>query len=399
MNTILEHDYEAAPGLPQDLPRDERVLWQGGADARSLALGTFHVRKLAVYFAVLLGLRLALQLLDGVALATALPGVALLAALAAVALGLLSFYASLLARSTMFTFTNRRLVIRSGVAVPLTVNIPFSRIDAVSVRERGDGSGEIALVPERGSRVSYVLLWPMVKPWRFVRVQPVLRGVPEVATVAAVLAEAINAEGGQDLAVAARKTPEPEHQAESGSGRHGAAGWRDWLAYPRMPLTAATSLAVVALASVALLRAGGGGPEPVPVSSIEPVAAEITLGFADRDDGSVIVTDAADGSIIDVLEPGTNGFVRGMLRSLARARRAVDAGSEAPFLLQRMQSGRLVFSDTVTGQEIDLRAFGPSSVEAFGRFLADETRQSAGAAPTETTTDSSAELAAVASTQ
>ena len=398
MNTVLEHDYEVAPGLPQDLPRDERLLWQGGSDARSLALGTFHARKLAVYFAVVLGLRLGLQLLDGVALATALPAVAVLATLAAIALGLLSGYASMLARSTLFTITSRRIVIRSGVAVPLTVNIPFSRIDAVNVRERGDGSGEIALVPERGSRVSYVLLWPMVKPWRFVRVQPVLRGLPEVAAVAAVLADAINADARQDATVAAGDAREPQNRPQ-GDADQPAAGWRDWLAYPRLPLATATSLAVIALASVALLRVTGGGPETAPVSSTEPVAAEIALGFADRDDGSVIVTDAADGSVIDVLEPGTNGFVRGMLRSLARARRAVDAGSEAPFLLQRMRSGRLVFSDTVTGQEIDLRAFGPSSVEAFGRFLGNETRQSAGAAPTENTTDSSAELAAVASTQ
>jgi putative photosynthetic complex assembly protein len=394
VNTVLEHDYEVAPGLPQDLPRDERVLWRGASDARSLALGTFHVRKLAVYFAALLGLRLGLQLVDGAALATALPAAAALAALAAVALGLLSLYASMLARSTIFTITNRRIVIRCGVAVPLTVNIPFSRIDAVNVRERHDGSGEIALVPEHGSRVSYVLLWPMVKPWRLIRVQPVLRGLPEVAAIAAVLADAIAADAGQT--VTAR---EPRRRVETPTNRPDRTGWRDWLAYPRLPLAAATSLAVVALASVALLRVTGAGPEPVAVSAVESVAMEIALEFHDRDDGSVVVMDAADGAVIDVLEPGTNGFVRGMLRSLARARRAVDAGPEAPFYLQRMQSGRLLLSDAVTGQEIDLRAFGPSSVEAFERFLPTAAQHAAGAAKSDRTTNSSAGLAAVASKQ
>ena len=396
MNQVLEHDYEVAPGLPQDLPRGERVLWRGSSDARSLALGTFHVRKLAVYFAALLGLRLVLQLNDGVPFAAALYGVAMLAVLAAVALGLLSLYATLAARSTMFTITNRRIVLRCGVAVPLTANLPFSRIEAVSVRERGDGSGEIALVPERGSRVSYVLLWPMVKPWRLVRVQPVLRGVPAVASVAAILADAINADAATTANVSARDDADRE---QPGAGRPGATGWRDWLAYPRMPLAAATSLALIALASVALLRVSGGGPEPVPVSSTETIAAEIALEFEDRDDGSVVVIDAAGDTVIDVLEPGTNGFVRGMLRSLARARRAVGAGPEAPFYLQRMESGRLLLSDTMTGQEIDLRAFGPSSVEAFGRFLEIDIPRAAGSAEPVSTTDSSAELAAVASTQ
>ncbi len=398
MNTILEHDYEVAPGLPQALPRDEHIVWQGSSDARSLALGTFHVRKLAVYFAALLGLRLGLQLLDGASVATALSGVAVLAMLAAIVLGLMSVYASLLARSTVFTITNRRIVIRCGVAVPLTVNLPFSRIDAVDVRERGDRSGEIALVPERGSRVSYVLLWPMVKPWRFVRVQPVLRGLCDVASVAAILADAIGADAKETATAetSARETRRPAETAEKPSE---SAGWRDWLEYPRMPLAAATSLALVALISVALLRVSGAGPEPVSVGSAEPVAAEIALAFEDRDDGSVVVVDVADGSVIDVLEPGTNGFVRGMLRSLVRARRAVDAGAEAPFYLRRMASGRLMLSDAVTGQEIDLRAFGPSSVEAFGRFLELEGRQAGGTAEPDSTTESSAELAAVASTQ
>lgn len=396
---MLEHEYEVAPGLPQDLPRNEHVLWRGASDARSLALGTFHVRKLAVYFAALLGLRLALQLLDGADFASALSGIALLAVLAAVALGLLSLYASLLARSTMFTITNRRVVMRCGVAVPLTVNIPFSRINAVNVRQRSDGSGEIALMPERGSRVSYVLLWPMVKPGRLVRVQPVLRGVPEVSAVAAVLADAITADAQTGADVSARDTAEPGRRTATATDRPGAAGWRDWLAYPRLPLAAATSLAVITLASVGLLRVSGAGPEPVTASSVEPVAVEIALEFADRDDGSVVVMDAADGSVIDVLESGTNGFVRGMLRSLARARRAVDAGPEAPFYLRRMQSGRLLLTDAATKQEIDLRAFGPSSVEAFGRFLTLDAQQAAGTAEPASTTESSAELASVALTQ
>ncbi len=392
---MLEHDYEPAPGLPESLPRDEQLLWQGGSDARSLALGTFHVRKLAVYFAALLGLRLVLQLLDGVAFAAALSGVALLALLAAVALGLLSMYASLVARSTMFTITNRRIVIRCGVAVPMTVNLPFSRIDAVDVRERRDGSGEIAVLPERLSRVSFVLLWPMVKPWRWFRVQPVLRGIPDVASVATVIADAIAADTQHAMATA-RDESQNDRGPANASDTAGSRKWRDFLKYPTLPLAAASSMVIIAVVAVAIIRISGVGPAASFDPESEPVVAAIELRFEDREDGSVVVINAADGRVIDYLEPGTNGFLRSTLRSFVRARRAIDAGPEVPFSVQQTDAGRLLLSDAATGRSIDLWAFGPTNAEAFGRFLALREQQPDSAALPHSTTDSSADLAAVA---
>ena len=50
------------------------MLWQGRAEFSSLARSTFHVRKLAIYFALLLGLRLTFKLGDGAGLASGLSG-------------------------------------------------------------------------------------------------------------------------------------------------------------------------------------------------------------------------------------------------------------------------------------------------------------------------------------
>ena len=44
--------------LPGALPPDERVLWCGGPGGAQLARYALHVRKFAVYFALLLGWRL-----------------------------------------------------------------------------------------------------------------------------------------------------------------------------------------------------------------------------------------------------------------------------------------------------------------------------------------------------
>jgi putative photosynthetic complex assembly protein len=110
----------------------------------------------------------------------------------------------------------------------------------------------------------------------------------------------------------------------------------------------------------------------------------------------VAVIDAADGRVIDLLQPGTNGFIRGTLRSFTRARRAIDAGREVPFSLQRTETGRLLLSDVVTGQSIDLRAFGTTNAEAFGRFLYNE-EETASAVESLNDRDGGTDMAAVAS--
>jgi hypothetical protein len=57
MKATHEHEWEAAPGLPSDLPPGERVVWQGAPDWKRLAIHAFHVRKVALYFALMLAVQ------------------------------------------------------------------------------------------------------------------------------------------------------------------------------------------------------------------------------------------------------------------------------------------------------------------------------------------------------
>ena len=104
----------------------------------------------------------------------------------------------------------------------------------------------------------------------------------------------------------------------------------------------------------------------------EAIEASIELYFEDSDDGSVVVREAGGGTVIDVLDPGTNGFVRATLRTLVRARAAVDASDETPFVVGQGSSGRVFLIDPVSERRIDLRAFGPTNAEAFARYLGDD---------------------------
>ena len=44
-----EHEFEAAYGLPEPLPKGESILWQGAPDLADLAVRVFHLKKIAVY--------------------------------------------------------------------------------------------------------------------------------------------------------------------------------------------------------------------------------------------------------------------------------------------------------------------------------------------------------------
>ena len=73
-----------------------------------------------------------------------------------------------------------------------------------------------------------------------------------------------------------------------------------------------------------------------------------------------------------MVAPGTNGFLRGVLRGLAQERLRQDAGAATPFVLTRWSDGRLSLTDPVTGRSVYLEAFGPSNVALFAALLAAE---------------------------
>jgi len=185
---VSDHDGEPIPGLPAALPEGETILWQGAPDWRSLARRAFHVRLLAGYFALLIGWRIAIAVGDAT-----LPTIDALAGpviLALVAMGLVCILAFLTARSTVYTITSRRLVVRSGIALPMTVNYPFTVLTAVALNEFPDGHGDLSIDLLRSERIGFLLNWPHVRPWHINHPQPTLRSIPASRVVGELLADA-----------------------------------------------------------------------------------------------------------------------------------------------------------------------------------------------------------------
>ncbi|WP_349359963.1 photosynthetic complex putative assembly protein PuhB [Stappia sp.] len=183
-----EHEFEPVPGLPETLPEGEFILWQGRPEHRRIAQRILKNRWIAGYFLVIVVWALVAGYYDDRPLGYILFSAGALTVLAAIVLALVEGFAWAVAKTTLYTITNARVAMRIGAALSVTFNLPFSEIEAASVDRRADGSGNIALRLRPDIRLSWLVLWPHARAWRFSRPEPTLICLPNVTEVATLLA-------------------------------------------------------------------------------------------------------------------------------------------------------------------------------------------------------------------
>jgi putative photosynthetic complex assembly protein len=93
------------------------------------------------------------------------------------------------------------------------------------------------------------------------------------------------------------------------------------------------------------------------------------LIFSDRADGAVVVTDLSGATVGVIMPNSEQGFVRGLMRGLARERRLREAPKSAPFRLELWSDNGLTLTDLATGRQIELGSFGPTNRAAFAVML------------------------------
>ncbi len=138
---------------------------------------------------------------------------------------------------------------------------------------------------------------------------------------------------------------------------------------PRPVIIGGLSLMVAAVLLCAGARATGVGvtaaPAPVPVASRD-------LSFADGDDGVLTVMEAGSGRVVSRFPAGEAGFVRATVRGLVRNRTRHGEPGVGDFRISADRDGGVWLQDLGTRQNVDLRAFGPTQVQAFAQFLGGE---------------------------
>jgi hypothetical protein len=194
-------------GLPGRLPAGEAVLWQGAPDWRSLARHAFRIKWIAAYFGLLVAVRFGAAVATGHGFMFALSSAGSGLIFSSVATGMFLALAWLIARTTTYTITSKRVVITYGMALPKSLNLPFVAIEGAQLGDHEDGTGDILIQVPAAKKLAFLLLWPHVQSGKKGRVSPVLRCIARPAEVAALLRQAAQpvapVPAAQELAVAA----------------------------------------------------------------------------------------------------------------------------------------------------------------------------------------------------
>lgn len=187
-------DFQIEPilGLPERPPQGEQILWQGKPDWWALTQESLSFWWVAGYFAILTLWRF-FSVIDMMPLGQALGASMPFVILGAIVCALLAVFAYIQARLTVYTVTTARVAMRIGAALTVTFNIPYRQVANASLDLRRGGTGTIALETLGDTRLSYLVCWPHVRPWRMRQPQPALRCIPDAERVAGLIAEAANA--------------------------------------------------------------------------------------------------------------------------------------------------------------------------------------------------------------
>jgi hypothetical protein len=184
-------DFQVEPirGLPEMPPEGEHILWQGAPSWKALARDALNLHWVAGYFVALAAWR-GIVLADRGGWALGLKATIPYLLMGLVACLLLMGLAYIFAKTTVYTITNRRVAMRIGAALTVTLNVPFTLLGSADLTRRKDGTGSIMLDLMDDTRLSYLICWPHVRPWKMSKTQPALRSLPNVDAVAKILSEA-----------------------------------------------------------------------------------------------------------------------------------------------------------------------------------------------------------------
>ncbi len=142
---------------------------------------------------------------------------------------------------------------------------------------------------------------------------------------------------------------------------------------PRGVLIAVALLLSLTMALAGAVRLGflsqSGDPTASRAAQQISPDQERMLRFTDRADGAVVVTDAATGAEVKIIEFGQGGFVRATMRRMAKARAAAGIGAEPPFKLTLWENGALSLTDPQTGREAEIHGFGTDHTQSFTDML------------------------------
>ncbi|MEM6381887.1 MAG: photosynthetic complex putative assembly protein PuhB [Pseudomonadota bacterium] len=380
MNYIYnDDDFATEPkrGLPALLPRGEFILWQGGPNWRMFARQAYRTHLIGT--AVLAGALTqgAAALASGQSIGLAAGQSAVIVAFGLVGLAILYGIAKLVEKTTVYTITNRRIVLRVGVAIQKTFSIPFAQIDGAQVNMHGRGGfGSICVQFKPGVSIAYLILWPHARPWRLGRTEPMLRAIPQAEKTAMLLGEALRAFVEQEEANTVRSATALSANSKGALGSEMGPDAQNKRLPPlapskpyvgRRPAMLAFGVAIAALLFVGIHSLLGD-----PVRSIESIQPSFqqSIVFTENTDQTIAIIDPVSGQTLTTMPAQGEGLLRAAIRGLGRSRTAIGAELAEPYELRRLPNDGMYLFDPQTGRDIRLDSFGPTQTGALADLLA-----------------------------
>ena len=177
------HEFEPTFGFPESLPASEKVLWQVSPCAWLIARRIFFLPHLFFYFLMFSCLALIVNS-DVLTLKDLFVKFLSYMSLGMVAIFILLAISFFISSTTIYSITDKRVVMRIGIVLNLSLNIPFSKIETAAWKEYPDKSGDISLNLVPDNKIAYLHLWPHCRPWFFSSPRPRLSCLKDVGVVA-----------------------------------------------------------------------------------------------------------------------------------------------------------------------------------------------------------------------
>ena len=188
-----EHEIEPVPGLPGRLPDGEYIVWQGQPTFKTVMIRLLRARWIAVYFAIAALWSVAVGLNNSESAWALFGRVTFIAVGALILFGLMALYARAVAKTSLYTLTNKRVVMRVGIAISASFNLPFKQIAGADFRVGKDGSGDVALTLKSGHGLSGSVFFPHQRGGLWRKLSPQLICLPDAKIVAEKLAQQLRA--------------------------------------------------------------------------------------------------------------------------------------------------------------------------------------------------------------
>ena len=172
--------------LPEEvrksIPSGEKIYWCGQPDWVSLGYCCYGIKYLIFYFLVS-AFYVVYKIVTPLTLETFLSLYSSYLFSGFLAGMILFGIAFLSARHTCYIITEKRIVIRTGVALVFLLNLPFKNILSIDRQKLTKNRGNIAFTVRSRKRIPYLSCWPSVKGRGFLSPIPAFRSISDVEAI------------------------------------------------------------------------------------------------------------------------------------------------------------------------------------------------------------------------